>query len=329
MVELLRIKLSKAVRINLDTEWREDYRRSLQGICYAFILVKLGGDLETSTVKIMAKVTSEMKVPFIIFAHMPSAKIAGEQEIKNASNALDSLRPLSNAIVVVPDDSLFKTMPEDIPVAKAYERATEWFAEAVASVAKPFALKNVTGMNASNIDWLVKKENSTCSIGIGWGDGPNAAEEALDQLVQSPFLKRNAWDSNVDAALVILSVAPEVTKKQADQIQKQIKGIFYENIKLSICICVDDSLAEGIRITALLRSTDSLKPEEQEFIPKIGPEPTKKRNNNKKTNPNQMTFPFFVEQNLGIFSAKEPTKYGVDNLDLPTYSRRNLYINLD
>lgn len=333
-VELSRIRLSKAERINIDLEWREEYRRVLQGCSYAFILVKLGGELETGAARLMAQVTAEMNVPFVIFAQTPITKFTSEAELRLADNALESLKSLANAIVVIPNDALFQTIPGDLPVAEAYKRATEWFAEAVASIARPFALQNLADLNASRLEWLVNRKNSICSVSMGWGDGSNMVDEAIEQLIHSPFLQGNLTEANFDAAMVILSVAPDISLEQAHQILKEVKGTFYDSIQLATCICIDDSMPEGIRLSALLRATQVSEPESEtvteakQDAEKPAAETPKRRNAKKtKNSPGQMLLNLFAEQNLGIFSAKEPTKYGGDNLDQPTYSRCNLYID--
>ena len=165
-------------------------------------------------------------------------------------------------------------------------------------------------------------------MGFGLGRGPNAADEAIEQLVQSPFLKSAKEAYAVDAGLVILSVAPKVSLDQAHQALRRIKGVFDETIHLEPCICVDNSLQEGIRVAALLRSVESVEPIEQPEAKTEGekpnPEPPRKKGGRKpKASDGQMVF-VFKEDDLGIFSAKDPTKYFGENLDLPTYSRLNL-----
>ena len=328
-VSLSSLKFTKAERIDLDVEWGEGYKRCLQGVSYAFILVKLGGEYEINAVKKMAQATSDMNVPFVIFTRMPSHQFTSPVELKAADDALETLKGLANASVVIPDDTLFQTISGKLDVKTAYEDATKWFAEAVAGVARPFALENVSDTNATRLEWLVKRKNSICSVGFGRGRGPNAADEAIDCLVQSPFLKSAKEAFAVDAALVILSVAPKVSLDQAHQALRQIKGIFDETIHLEPCICVDASLEEGIRVAALLRSVESVEPVEQpeaktEGDDKPNPEPPRKKGGRKpKGSDGQMLF-VFKEDDLGIFSAKDPTKYFGENLDLPTYSRLNL-----
>jgi cell division GTPase FtsZ len=320
----------KAERIDLDVEWREDYKRCLQGVNYVFILVKLGGEHEINTVKIMAEVTADMKVPFVVFARMPSRRLTSAAEQKAADNAFEMLRRLANASVVIPDDTLFQTIPnaDKLTVKVAYERATKWFAEAVAGVARPFAAENISDTNAARLEWLVKRKNATCSVGFGWGSGSEAVDDAIERLKQSPFLKGSTKAFAVDAALVIVSVAPNVTNERGQQALRQVKGIFDETILLQSCLCVDTSLEEDIRITALLRATEQAEAPEPPVKPdadttKQSAEPSRRRTRKSKGADNQMML-VFREDDLGIFSAKEPTKYCGENLDLPTYSRLNL-----
>ena len=117
-VSLSSFRFVKAERIDLDVEWREDYRRCLQGVSYAFILVKLGGEHEINAVKKMAQVTSEMNVPFVVFTRMPSKQFTSATELKAAEDAMETLKGLANASVVIPDDTLFRTISGAVRVGE-------------------------------------------------------------------------------------------------------------------------------------------------------------------------------------------------------------------
>ena len=196
-VALSSFRFVKAERIDLDVEWREDYKRCLQGVNYVFILVKLGGEHEINAVKIMSEVTADMNVPFVIFARMPSHRLTSVMEQKAADSAFETLRRLANASVVIPDDTLFQTIPnaDKLTVKAAYERATKWFAEAVAGVARPFAAENISDTNAARLEWLVKRKNATCSVGFGGGSGSDAADEAI---ATAP---RHGWISTMSGVI--------------------------------------------------------------------------------------------------------------------------------
>lgn len=326
-VELNKLRFSKAERIDLDIEWREDYRRCLQNIGYAFILVKLGGEMETNAVKIMAKTTADMNIPYVVFAQMPSQQYTSMTEMTAANKALETLKGLSNACVVIPDDTLFQTIPGDIPVVEAYERATRWFAEAVSGVALPFASQNISNTDAPRLEWLLKHKGSTCSAGFGRGQGAKATDEAIKQFMQSPFLSHLTEVFAVDAALVIVSVSANTTRDQAHQAMKRIKAKFDEKINLASCLCLDETLDDGIRITALLRNTEPpaevAEADAKSNTAKTNTNlPRKQAGRKSKDSDKQILFDFFVKQNnLGIFSAEEPTMHDGENLDEPTYSR--------
>ena len=115
-VALSGFKFVKAERVDLDVEWREDYRRCLQGVSYAFILVKLGGEHEINAVRKMAQVTSDMNVPFVVFTRMPSKQFSAEFLPLPEDKTIASLIGItqgSRAIVSCTDGSVYSvTLPK-------------------------------------------------------------------------------------------------------------------------------------------------------------------------------------------------------------------------
>ena len=84
---------------------------------------------------------------------------------------------------------------------------------------------------------------------------------------------------------------------------------------------------DGIRITALLRNTEPpaevAEADAKSNTAKTNTNlPRKQAGRKSKDSDKQILFDFFVKQNnLGIFSAEEPTMHDGENLDEPTYSR--------
>ncbi len=317
-------------RLILDQDWQGEFQALLIDRELVVLVSGLGSEQESSALRTMSKLVLEKGVSCLIFVLTPFSEFEDERVVHQASSTIDQLKEQANAVVVIPSSLLFSSFPENVTVMDAYVQATSWLAEAVSSLLRPLVSENVSNVSLDRLDWLLKQKHSTCSIGLGWGDGPDATDVALDELMSCPLLRRMPGASPIDAGLVILSVSTETTLRQAQQILKQVKGAFDDPMVISFSICQDETLAEGIRITALLRTPDvpeqDKKPAQEASEAMVAK--TAKKRSKKDKNAQQMDLPF-AKLSLGIFSSKEPTRYGGENLDIPTYQRFNTPIDLE
>lgn len=317
-------------RLILDRDWQGEFQALLADRELVVLVSGLGTEQDSSALRTMSKLVLEKGLSCLIFVLTPFSEFEDDRIIHQASSTIDQLKEQSNAVIVIPSSLLFSSFPENVTVMEAYVQATSWLAEAVSSLLRPLVSENVSNVSLDRLDWLLKQKHSICSIGLGWGDGPDAADVALDELMSCPLLRRMPGAPSVDAGLVILSVSTETTFRQAQQILKQVKGAFDDPMVISFSICQDETLAEGVRITALLRTPDA--PEHDKKLAQEGDgataSKTGKKRSKKGKHAQQMDLPF-AKLSLGIFSSKEPTRYGGENLDIPTYQRFNTPIDLE
>jgi cell division GTPase FtsZ len=317
-------------RLILDGDWQGEFQALLADRELVVLVSGLGTEQDSSALRTMSKLVLEKGLSCLIFVLTPFSEFEDDRIIHQASSTIDQLKEQSNAVIVIPSSLLFSSFPENVTVMEAYVQATSWLAEAVSSLLRPLVSENVSNVSLDRLDWLLKQKHSICSIGLGWGDGPDAADVALDELMSCPLLRRMPGAPSVDAGLVILSVSTETTFRQAQQILKQVKGAFDDPMVISFSICQDETLAEGVRITALLRTPDAPEHDKkpaQEANEATASKTAKKRSKKGK-HAQQMDLPF-AKLSLGIFSSKEPTRYGGENLDIPTYQRFNTPIDLE
>ncbi len=315
-----------------EAGWENTLEQSLTGLQLLVIFMGLGGKTAPEAARAAIAKAAEKHLPVVTFATLPF-DFEGEQRRTAASRAVTMLRKGSSALILLPNQLLFEQFPDNTNVLAAFERADTWIAEVACSVLKPFTRSNIINIRFENLTWLVDCKNATVSVGIGWGEGEDAVAEAVQQLSASPFLKHQTGISQADAAVVMVSMSMDATIGQLEGCLTAVKRLFSPHLKLEIGACQDETLAEGIRITALMRfpgrtprrqqdaSAPSTSAADETHPAPAADEPSEAER--------QLLLPMtdIMEYKTGIFNKNEPTKHNFENLDVPTFIRRNIHID--
>ena len=316
---------------SFEPGWETALEHSLTGLQLLVLFLGLGGKTAPEAAKAIIAKASEKKLSVIAFATLPF-DFEGEQRRTAASRAVTTLRKVANALILLPNQLLFEQFPNDTNALAAFERADAWIAEVACSVLKPFTRSNIINVRIENLTWLMDCKNATVSVGIGWGEGEDAVAEAVQQLSASPFLKHQTGIAQADAALVMVSMSMDATIGQLEGCLTAVKRLFSPHLKLEIGACQDDTLAEGIRITALMRFPGRTQRRQQEattpspVADETQPTPAVEEPNETER---QLLLPMtdIMEYKTGIFNKNEPTKHNFENLDVPTFIRQNVHFD--
>ena len=331
----------------MEGGWEASFSSALDGITMLVLTLGLGGKTGIEAAKAAIAAAASRSIPVIVLATTPFS-FEGEQRHAAAARGATALRQTTNAAIILPNDQLFAAFSaENTNCAAAFEQADVWVAEVASSILRPFTYANLINVRPQNLEWLLTRKNAFVSVGIGWGEGENAVQEAVQQLSECVFLRSHAGASQADAALVMVSIPDDTTFGQAMGCLTAVKRLFATRLKLEIGLCQDETLAEGIRIVALMRfparnarqaeaaispqtasSTvqDAESPDTPHSSPAAEAASTEQPDNGGEL---QLELPIadIAEYKTGFFSKSSPTRHNFENLDIPTYMRQKIPID--
>jgi cell division protein FtsZ len=176
----------------------------------------LGGGTASGGAPIVLSVAAKLKLPNLFMVTLPFM-MEGPKRRNLAEKVLaESLFDVADAVVSLPDDLLFSTLPGDVPLAAAFEMADRECAGAALALSSVLAAGNLLNADMASLTALLKRRKSTCSIGIGIvRDGESPAEEVPEKLVAgmlaSPLLGGPQVLKAADAAVVSMLGGSELS----------------------------------------------------------------------------------------------------------------------
>lgn len=313
--------------ILMTENWESRIPDLIQGLEMLVIILGLGGKTAPEAARSLLKAAELLNVPVAVIATTPFS-FEGDQHRLAATKAYSTLKSAANAVILLPNDLLLGQFPQNYDAVFAYEQADSWIAEVAVSLLKPFTFTNVINVRREKLEWLLKRKNASCAVAIGWGDGDDAITDAVSQIENSPFLQQQLEHGQADAALVIVTFPEGSTLEQVHGCLNALKRHFAPQLELEIGACIDDSVSEEIRIVTLMRFPATRQKNAAETAanhPDENDADTHAAADSRGLTPPETSISDYT---TGIFNRNSPTAYRYENLDVPTYIRKHIPIDL-
>ena len=189
---------------------RSRLEEMLRGSGFLLVLCGLGGGTASGGAPVVLSVAVKMKLPHLFMVTLPFV-LEGPKRRNLAEKVLvDSLFDVADAVVTLPDDLLFSTLPGDVPLAAAFEMADRECAGTALAFSAVLGAGNLLNADMASLTALLKRRKSMCSIGVGIVRGADGcpAEEVPEKLVSgmlaSPLLGGPQVLKAADAAVISL-----------------------------------------------------------------------------------------------------------------------------
>lgn len=188
-------------------ETRMALQKALRGADLIFVTAGMGGGTGTGSAPVVAEIARESGALVIAVVTTPFS-FEGAKRAEVALGGLRRLMEKVNSTIVVPNDHLLRLGDHDVPVQKAFAAADRVVVEGIISISE---LVNIPG--EINVDLAdVKRVMSIPGIALmatGWGEGPNSAEHAAEEVIFEPLLETHV--TGAKGVLFSFTGGPDLT----------------------------------------------------------------------------------------------------------------------
>ena len=281
----------------------------LEGVRTAVVVTSLGGGTGGATSEIVKRLSSRGIVS-IAFATMPFS-FEGDDRMRMANAAFSSLERAADAVVPMPLDILVADAASD-SMKDAMRRATDTLSTAIALfwriVEKPgyIALDGERLRNA--ISGAGRARFATASA-----FGPNRAEDVLRGLASSRLLSVGGAAAPAKSIFIGILAGDDLRLSEVERIAEGVRSAFGRSAAFQLGTVNDESTFSGRIASAMLVFEESA-------ISKAAGESRKNARAAAKTRKNAEAALAAADR----FSDSEKTLWRDEDLDIPTYLRRDL-----
>ncbi len=317
---------------------RTNLKQHVRGFSLMIVTGGLGGGTATGGIRTLASVAREEGIPTIFLLTMPFSFEAHSRR-KNADDCLQEILPVADVVLTMPNDLLFSKLPPDTPAESAFATSAHEMASTVVGIASVLRCRDLIGTDFATFMCALHKRKAACGIGVGFAensDGLDRCALALTRMLDSPFLGGNEAMKRADAAIVTLTGGPDLELSELKRTLELAAGVLPKNVELLSGANVCDEAAGSVQMTAVIF----------QYAPESKPASMPRRHTPAPVpaavpeHADDLALPFSassdnveeVELGLqnydkGVFEKLPAMRFRDEDLDIPTYQRRNIRID--
>jgi cell division protein FtsZ len=239
---------------NAALENADDIRTVLgNGTKMLFITAGLGGGTGTGAAPVIAQISKELGILTVGIVTIPFS-FEGRKRRLSAEEGIKQLKQNVDALLIISNDKL-RQLCGDLPLSEAFSRADNVLTTAAKGIAEIITVVGYINVDFEDVK-TVMKDSGVAIMGTGIANGPNRAQLAVEDALNSPLLDNNDINGANNLLLYISSGKNEITMDEVtsitDYIQEKTKStgdIIWGN-------GLDETLEDNISVTIVATGFD-------------------------------------------------------------------------
>ena len=344
----------------------EEQLPKLKAVCegadVVFILAGLGGGAGTGISPVLARAAKEAGALALGFVTTPFECECGHRR-RVAQHGLMELKSSADGVICLPNQKVFKMIDENTSVLETFKITNDYLADGVRGVWRLLMHKGLLEIHFADLAALLRDRHAESSFAVAEAMGPTRSREVMDKLLAHPMLDGGQMLGESDAVLVSLIGGRDLTMAEINRVMEQLNRQC-EHAQVIMGAAIDEAFSERLAVTLiatrknpehasegtgarasaeeldqqLLSQTATARPgsrfvpppptlpsdQVQELFARQGRGGSRQRKHPSRLRQTQLPLEIISK---GRFDKSEPTIHKGEDLDVPTYLRRNVALN--
>jgi cell division protein FtsZ len=331
----------------------EELKKLVSGIDLVFIVAGLGGGSGSGASPVIAELAVSAGATVVAFVTQPFA-FEGSRRMKISEESLMALRENCHAVIALPNDVLWQQVEAEASAMAAFTLADQWISRGVKSVCSLLSQHGLINVDFATLKTAFRHRGGKTLFGMGEGKGVDCVRSALSDLEMCPLLHlpENKYLRKTDSLIVNITGGSDLSMNQVKEILDNVTMRFGSNKNTVMGAVIENTYRQSIRITVIgtteieetasdrkthpvsvqvfnaHRSNAGQNVEIGRFDKRISEKVSKKdKAESDKSKQDEFSFPS-EKENRGFFDQTEKNEYEGEDLDIPTYLRRGIKVQL-
>ncbi len=291
-------------------------RQRLRNVDLLILVAGLGGGTGSGAVPVITRIAREAGTLVLAMVGLPFA-FEGKKIAKVADDAIKRIRTHADAIVRISNERLLERSDADLPLEQAFARSHQTMLDGIFSLSRILAENGVCGLDFACIHTMLRNCDGFCNIAVVEGAGADRAEAVAAGVLKHQLLGKGKLLSNAAGLIIGLTGGHDLRLSEIQTVMTRIQDhLPDDDVWLNFGVVVSPEF-EG-RLSALVLVAEQWK---EPLVDSAG---------------RQMGFRFHSRQSQeqgelmlesvgkGEFAYVDPTIHNNQDLDVPTYIRRDL-----
>ncbi len=240
---------------NAALENSEDIRSVLEkGTKMLFITAGLGGGTGTGAAPVIAQISKELDILTVGIVTIPFS-FEGRKRRQSAEDGIRQLKQNVDALLIISNDKL-RMLCGDLPLSEAFKRADNVLTTAAKGIAEIITVAGYINVDFEDVK-TVMKNSGVAIMGTGIANGPNRAQLAVEDALNSPLLDNNDIEGAMNLLLYISSGKNEITMDEVTEVTDYIQNKTQSTAEVIWGNGYDEKLDDNISVTIIATGFDA------------------------------------------------------------------------
>jgi cell division protein FtsZ len=286
-------------------------RKQLRQVDLLVLVAGFGGGTGSGAVPVITRIAREAGALVLVMVTMPF-KFEGPKSTRIAEEALKRIRSHADAIIRIPNEQLFDRADADLPVEQVFARSHQVMLDGIFSLSRMLSRNGICGLDFACIHTMLRNCDGFCHYAGADGSGDKRADAVADSIMTHRLLNKGHLLERATGIIVGLTGGRDLKLCEIETVMGRIQEKLPDDVWMNFGVAVDPAF-EG-RLSAMVLVAEQWK------------EPL--------VDSHQMGLPFSRKSGQGEllleatgkgeFSYTDPTVYNNEDLDVPTYIRRDI-----
>ncbi len=290
-------------------------RKSLRQVDLLVIVAGLGGGTASGAVPVITRIAREAGALVLCMVGMPFA-FEGKKVKAVADEALKRIRTHADAIIRISNERLMERADVDLPVELAFARSREVMLNGIFALWRMLARTGVCGLDFACIHTMLRNCDGFCHFACADGSGENRAKTVAESLVKHRLLNKGKLLEAAEGAIVGFTGGHDLKLSEVEEVMAAVQEKLPDDVWLNFGIVVDPAF-EG-RMSVILLAAEQWK---EPLVDSASRQLGFSFNRRKVSEQGELQL---EAAGKGEFTYMDPTIHNNQDLDVPTYIRRDI-----
>ena len=323
-----------------------------EGADVVFIAAGMGGGTGTGASPVIARIAKECGALVLGMVILPF-EWEGARRQRLGNLGLHAVKEAADGVICLPNQKLFKLIDEKTSLVETFAITHELLSQGVRGISRMLLRPGLINVDFADLCSVTRGRHSENSLATAEACDENRARDVVEKLLKHPLLDGGAALTEAASVLVSIVGGPDLTMADVNRVMEQINRQC-ESAHIIMGAAIEETFAGKLAVTLVASKRPAVEREDGFSAPApelidaqstprsasrfVAPAPATTaetaekvlqngaRGKRKHSKMKQGQLPLEIISK-GRFEKSEPTIYHGQDLDVPTYIRRNMPLN--
>ncbi len=227
-----------------------DIARVVENNDLIFLVAGLGRGTGSGAAALIADIAASKGAMVIAFVTMPFS-FEGGQIAEQATVAFDELRLRCEAVIPLYNDSLMQVVDAEETALNAFAQADRWIQRGISSLCAAILKTGLINVDFAALRAAFPIRGGHTLYSLGSGTGPDAAQNAVEELLGSPLLRAQESVRGAETLVIHIAGGTALTLAKANDIVTRISGKLGGRNTIMLGVNIEPAMNDALDICVI------------------------------------------------------------------------------